>query len=448
MKANPFLFWFLFLLISVLLGLENTTPPQTGTILLLMTLTRRESLANGWFKYPSGHWGRKFWYGQSTPLPPPAEPSLVRPNASFYLLSYLVGYYLLGRFSSMMGQFAFLGHFGHLAMVVVPIGLVIAGLNLGALAHQIGNLFPLMWVPDTMKIKAKTTARSWFSVAIGYLEQTCQAKKAPVVAVPESLLVMLQHVVPAKSLVVESYEFPLVPIVCDCPVLPDAVQEMIERYFQEHPASLAAVCTTEEKKDPAEVATFAENKSTSDIFLDTGASENFMIVETADLLQLTYRPGMLVRGGKCQMFPSFQLKKPVTFVVVRQSFTVRFSICSTLMYPIILVVGWWWDHNVSILLKENELQVDHSSGIIICIPLLGMSELEQSSQTIQSVPVPTPVSLDLPTCLQPWYKAFDTTRDEALPKHTQFNFDFKVTIDLICIVSPIYPLTLKEDKFL
>ncbi|KAJ9071690.1 hypothetical protein DSO57_1034458 [Entomophthora muscae] len=49
----------------------------------------------------------------------------------------------------MMGQFAFLGHFGHLAMVMVPIGLVIAGLNLGALAHQIGDLFPLKWVPDT-----------------------------------------------------------------------------------------------------------------------------------------------------------------------------------------------------------------------------------------------------------------------------------------------------------
>ncbi|KAJ9081665.1 hypothetical protein DSO57_1012333 [Entomophthora muscae] len=85
---------------------------------------------------------------KSTALPPPAEPSLVRPNSSFYLLSYLVGYYLLGRFSSMMGRFAFLGNFSHLAMVTLPIGLVIAGLNVGALAHQIGNLFPLKWVPD------------------------------------------------------------------------------------------------------------------------------------------------------------------------------------------------------------------------------------------------------------------------------------------------------------
>ncbi|KAJ9074445.1 hypothetical protein DSO57_1006406 [Entomophthora muscae] len=34
-------------------------------------------------------------------------------------------------------------------MITVPIGSVIAGLNFGALAHQIGNLFPVKWVPDT-----------------------------------------------------------------------------------------------------------------------------------------------------------------------------------------------------------------------------------------------------------------------------------------------------------
>ncbi|KAJ9075441.1 hypothetical protein DSO57_1036127 [Entomophthora muscae] len=49
----------------------------------------------------------------------------------------------------MIGRLAYLGHSGHLAMVTVPIGLVIAGLDLGVLAHQIGNLFPLKWVPDT-----------------------------------------------------------------------------------------------------------------------------------------------------------------------------------------------------------------------------------------------------------------------------------------------------------
>ncbi|KAJ9076204.1 hypothetical protein DSO57_1028431 [Entomophthora muscae] len=49
-----------------------------------------------------------------------------------------------------MGRFAYWGHLGHLAMVTAPIGSVIAGLNVGALAHQIGNLFPLKWVPDML----------------------------------------------------------------------------------------------------------------------------------------------------------------------------------------------------------------------------------------------------------------------------------------------------------
>ncbi|KAJ9067586.1 hypothetical protein DSO57_1037552 [Entomophthora muscae] len=83
--------------------------------------------------------GRKFHYGRSTAPPPPAKASLVRPNASFYLLTYL------------MGRVAYLGHFGHLAMVRVPIGLVMAGLNLKTWAHKIGDLFPFKWVPDSYR---------------------------------------------------------------------------------------------------------------------------------------------------------------------------------------------------------------------------------------------------------------------------------------------------------
>ncbi|KAJ9058531.1 hypothetical protein DSO57_1011468 [Entomophthora muscae] len=204
---------------------------------------------------------------------------------------------------------------------------------------------------------------------------------------------MLQHIVPVKASTVEPKDLPLVPI-----------SQMIYQ--------------------PA-------------ILLDTGASKNFMSVETADLLQLKYHPGMLVRGENYQLFLSFQLKKPVTFVAVGQSFTARFSICPTLIYPTIFGIGWWWDHNVSILLKENELQVDHSSGIYICILLLGMSELEQSYQKIQSIPVSAPFSLYLPACLQSWSAAFDASRGKVFPKNTQFDFDFKVTVDLICIMSPI-----------
>ncbi|KAJ9082258.1 hypothetical protein DSO57_1006043 [Entomophthora muscae] len=153
MKGILFLFCFLASFLPVVLALENPTPTTDWHNSSPDNAHQKESLAHGWFKYPSGHWGRKFHYGCSftPPPPPPAEPLLVRPYASFYLLTYMVGYYMLGCFSSRLGRFAYLGHLDHLAMVTVPLGSVIAGLNLGALAHQIGDLFPVKWVPDRNK---------------------------------------------------------------------------------------------------------------------------------------------------------------------------------------------------------------------------------------------------------------------------------------------------------
>ncbi|KAJ9048046.1 hypothetical protein DSO57_1038907 [Entomophthora muscae] len=147
MKGIIFLFWFLAAFLAVVLALENPIPTTDWHNSSCIDAHQKESLAHGWFKYPSGHWGCKFHYGCLF-TPPPAKPLLVRPYASFYLLTYVVGYYMLGCFSSMLGRFAYLGHLGHLAMITVPIGSVIAGLNLGALAYQIGNLFPVKWVPD------------------------------------------------------------------------------------------------------------------------------------------------------------------------------------------------------------------------------------------------------------------------------------------------------------
>ncbi|KAJ9086981.1 hypothetical protein DSO57_1037900 [Entomophthora muscae] len=158
MKGNYFLFWFLVLFLSVVLALEGPTCTTNWRNSSPDDSHQEESLANEWFKYPSGHWRRKFHYGCSTTPPPPAKTLLVRPNAYFYLLMYLVGYRLLGRFSSMMGRFAYPGHFGHLAMVKVPIG---------ALAHKIRDLFPFKLVPDNRwgcesEWQVPTGEQSWF----------------------------------------------------------------------------------------------------------------------------------------------------------------------------------------------------------------------------------------------------------------------------------------------
>ncbi|KAJ9088885.1 hypothetical protein DSO57_1018583 [Entomophthora muscae] len=136
MRGILFLSWFLASFLPVVSTLENPTPTTDWYNSSPDDAHQKESLAHRWFKYPSGHWGRKFQYGCLF-TPPPTKPALVRPYASFYLLT------------SMFRRFSYLGHLGHLTMVTVPISLVIAGLNLGALAYQLGNLFPAKWVSDS-----------------------------------------------------------------------------------------------------------------------------------------------------------------------------------------------------------------------------------------------------------------------------------------------------------
>ncbi|KAJ9081889.1 hypothetical protein DSO57_1010099 [Entomophthora muscae] len=116
MRGILFLSWFLAYFLTNVYTLENPTPTTDWYNSSPDDAHQKEALANGWFKYTSGHWGCKFNYGCLF-ASPPTEPTLVRPYTSFYLLMYLVGYYLLGQFSSMFGRFAYLGQLGHLAMV-------------------------------------------------------------------------------------------------------------------------------------------------------------------------------------------------------------------------------------------------------------------------------------------------------------------------------------------
>ncbi|KAJ9048969.1 hypothetical protein DSO57_1029300 [Entomophthora muscae] len=90
MKGSQFLLWFLVLCFPVVLALNNQTPTTDWHNSSPDDSYQKEYLSNSWFKYSSSHWRRKFQCSWSTTLPPP-EPSLVRPNASFYLLPYLVG---------------------------------------------------------------------------------------------------------------------------------------------------------------------------------------------------------------------------------------------------------------------------------------------------------------------------------------------------------------------
>ncbi|KAJ9076701.1 hypothetical protein DSO57_1023762 [Entomophthora muscae] len=60
----------------------------------------------------------------------------------------------------------------------------------------------------------------------------------------------------------------------------------------------------------------------------------------------------------------------------------------------------------------------------------------------------TPPPFALPGTLAPYKDAFDVTLSNALPPHTRHDLTFKLTVDLVKIDAPMYPLSELEDKAL
>ncbi|KAJ9064793.1 hypothetical protein DSO57_1026549 [Entomophthora muscae] len=76
---------------------------------------------------------------------------------------------------------------------------------------------------------------------------------------------------------------------------------------------------------------------------------------------------------------------------------------------------------------------------------------KEAPHTSMSVSVTTKpaTSFDvLPLCLSHLHTAFDSKLADGLPAHSQFDFEFKLTVDLVKVASPIYPLNLKEEQYL
>ena len=55
---------------------------------------------------------------------------------------------------------------------------------------------------------------------------------------------------------------------------------------------------------------------------------------------------------------------------------------------------------------------------------------------------------EIPECISHLAEVFNQERANRLPLHTKFDFEFKLTVDLIKINSPLYPLTLPEEAAL
>ncbi|KAJ9053212.1 hypothetical protein DSO57_1026436 [Entomophthora muscae] len=118
-----------------------------------------------------------------------------------------------------------------------------------------------------------------------------------------------------------------------------------------------------------------------------------------------------------------------------------------LLFPVILGVGWWCQHQVHIDRASNELHfsLDGSAGVLSL--LKPGKEPPKSCLLLKASPeVPSPVLI--PEILAPYQDAFDLSLATALPQHTHHDVTFQTTVDLVKLDAPMYPLSEHEDKAL
>ncbi|KAJ9073774.1 hypothetical protein DSO57_1012765 [Entomophthora muscae] len=177
--------------------------------------------------------------------------------------------------------------------------------------------------------------------------------------------------------------------------------------------------------------------------VDTGAKVNFISISLAERLGLDLHPGGLVKGGNSTTFCSLDVSKPLVFQVGNHTFTKWFCVVKDLVYPVILGIEWWRKYNVASHLKSDSLILTPPASNPFLLPLLDASLCDGDVILVLCDQMVAPTN---PTPLSQWFthlaKVFDPTWADRLPKHTQFDFSFCLTVDLVKINSPIYPLTL------
>ncbi|KAJ9056910.1 hypothetical protein DSO57_1027762 [Entomophthora muscae] len=189
---------------------------------------------------------------------------------------------------------------------------------------------------------------------------------------------------------------------------------------------------------------------TKDVALvDTGATDNFISKDLVDKLGLEYNPGALCKGGVSNFFRSFRLCCPLSFSITDHAFVADFTVAKHLTYPVILGVEWWREHNIITILKDKLLRIAHPARISLEVPMILFGKETPHISMSVSATIKPPTSFDvLPLCLSHLHTAFDSKLADGLPAHSQFDFEFKLTVDLVKVASPIYPLSLKEEQCL
>ncbi|KAJ9089409.1 hypothetical protein DSO57_1013348 [Entomophthora muscae] len=180
-------------------------------------------------------------------------------------------------------------------------------------------------------------------------------------------------------------------------------------------------------------------------------NEDLLFIKTAPQLQLglEYNPGALCKGGVSNVFRSFRLRRPLSFSITDHTFVADFTVAKHLTYPVILGVEWWQENNITPILKDNLLRIAHPARISLEIPMIPFGkEAPHISMSVSKTTKHVTSFGVLHSCLSHLHTAFDFKLVDGLSAHSQFDFEFKLTVDLVKVASPIYPLNLKEEQCL
>ncbi|KAJ9062510.1 hypothetical protein DSO57_1009857 [Entomophthora muscae] len=171
--------------------------------------------------------------------------------------------------------------------------------------------------------------------------------------------------------------------------------------------------------------------------------------DLVDKLGFEYNPGALCKGGVFNVFCSFRLCCLLSFSITNHAFVADFTVAKHLTYPVILGVEWWQEHNITPILKDNLLRIAHTARISLEVPMIpfGKEALQISMSVSATKKHATSFDVFL-LCLSHLHTAFDSKLTDGFPAHSQFDFEFKLTVDLVKVASPIYPLNLKEEQCL
>ncbi|KAJ9085637.1 hypothetical protein DSO57_1012009 [Entomophthora muscae] len=170
-----------------------------------------------------------------------------------------------------------------------------------------------------------------------------------------------------------------------------------------------------------------------------------MDLSLAQFLGLLLPPQTLVAASKVPVL-CYPLSKLLSYFTGNHVFVSKFSAIEDLLYPVIVGVGWWRRHLVQINVLSNKLHflLDGTPGFFLLL-LLGEDPLScvYHSRLCRKLLLP----LFCPAC---WLSTMTplTLSCQTSSPHFRHDLTLKLTMDLINIDAPMYPLSELEDKAL